>query len=162
MSRAEGDAKREGGPLKVALWGLGLGALAATVGLASRFSLRVMSASEAGTLSDLSILAVRPIATLIAALGLLVGAALALRGRTLGVLLSAAASASFATAYLVGIAPAFFLAIAIPGFLAAFVSAPRLFRRDAAAASVLLAGAIAVGAASALAIGPGLAWLASG
>jgi AcrR family transcriptional regulator len=105
--------------------------------------------------------AIRPLCTVLATTGLLVGAIAAVRGRTWGILLATAASTAFVGAFVAGIAPLWFVGVAAPGALAAAVSAPRLWRADRVGAATLIAASIAAGVLAALLAGPALPVIAA-
>ena len=135
-------------PLRLAILLLLLGALAMSAYVAAGFAIRGPLPWE--------LRAIRPFCTVLATAGLLLGAIAAARGRTWGVLLATAASTAFVGAFLLGIAPAWFVVVAAPGALAAAASAPRMWRADRAAATALIAASVAAGALSALLAGPAL------
>jgi hypothetical protein len=102
-------------------------------------------------------LALRPLCTMAASLVIAVGAIAGLRGRTWGVLVSVVGSIAFAGAFAFGIAPPWFLAVAVLGLcLLALVAAP-LWRRDRLAFTGAVALAIGLGVAAAALAGPGVA-----
>jgi hypothetical protein len=102
---------------------------------------------------------IRPWATVLASSALLAGALAALRGRTWGVLLVAAAATSFAGAHACGIAPAWFVAVAAIGWLAVATTLRPLLRLDATALVVAVLVTLTLGTAAALLAGPGLVLL---
>lgn len=87
--------------------------------------------------------------TVLAASVLLVGALAARRQRTWGVGLALGAAASFPVAFLVGIAPAWFVLVGIAGALPFLATSRALARFDARSTAFLATLAAAVGAACA-------------
>jgi hypothetical protein len=102
---------------------------------------------------------IRPWATVLASLGLLVGATAGLRGRTWGVLLIAGGATSFAGAYALQIAPPWFLGVAVIGWSAVATVVGPMLRFDRRATGLALLLMVTLGAAAACSVGPGLALL---
>lgn len=87
--------------------------------------------------------------TAAAALGLLVGSIVGLRGRTWGILLVLASAVAIAVVPFLGIAPWWFLAIGGAGLAPVIASTGALLRADRAVAGLVLGVAMLAGAAGA-------------
>ena len=90
--------------------------------------------------------------TVAAAAAVVVGAGAGARGWTWGILLAAAAGASFAGAVWLGIAPPWFLLVATAAWLPAAAASRTLLRIDPVATVGAVALGVAVGAGGALAV----------